>query len=62
MTLHREIRNDYYDQLFAQSPETANVFLLLCDMANADGVVEGISDAELCAIVKKNEDLREYQL
>lgn len=51
-----------YDRIFRQDPEAANLFLLLCELANEKGEV--VSNEEELAILMdaRFNDYREYQL
>jgi hypothetical protein len=51
-----------YNRLFHKDPEAANLFLLLCELANEKGEV--ISNEEELAILMEARfnDYREYQL
>lgn len=51
-----------YDRIFRQDPEAANLFLLLCKLANEKGEV--VSNEEELAILMdaRFNDYREYQL
>ncbi|OEU63545.1 MAG: hypothetical protein BBJ57_01845 [Desulfobacterales bacterium PC51MH44] len=58
---NRKFRKEY-DRIFRQDPEAANLFLLLCELANEKGEV--VSNEEELAILMdaRFNDYREYQL
>ena len=51
-----------YDRLFKQDPRAANIFLLLCELANEKGQVEA-DPAELVKLMAARfDDPRRYEL
>lgn len=51
-----------YDRLFRQNPEGANLFLLLCELADKKGEVK-TNEEELAELMEARfNDYREYQL
>ncbi|MBN2569990.1 MAG: hypothetical protein JXB42_11225 [Deltaproteobacteria bacterium] len=59
--MNRKFRRDY-DRLFRKDPATANLLLLLCELANERGEVQ-VTDEELCLLMNARfEDPRAYQL
>jgi hypothetical protein len=51
-----------YDHLFKKSPEAANLFLLLCELADEKGQVE-INEDEIAVLMQARfNDPREYAL
>jgi len=60
-TPNRHFRRDY-NRLFRRDPATANLLLLLCELANEHGEVQA-TDEELCLLMNTRfDDPRAYQL
>ena len=58
---NRRLKRDY-DRIFRKSPEAANLFLLLCELADERGQVQ-INEAEITALMRARfDDPREYAL
>jgi len=59
---NRKFRKDY-DSLFQQDPISANIFLLLCELADSNGQVKTSDEEELAELFSvRFEDPKEYAI
>ncbi|MFO7860099.1 MAG: hypothetical protein R6U41_02635 [Desulfosalsimonas sp.] len=59
--VNRRFRKDY-KKLFKKNPETANLFLLLCELADQKGRVITDETELVRLMAERFQDPREYQL
>lgn len=58
---NRKFRRDY-DRLFKREPGAANLFLLLCELADKRGRVQATEEELSILLAARFEDLEAYQL
>lgn len=58
---NRKFRRDY-NRLFKREPGAANLFLLLCELADATGTVEASEEELAVLLAARFEDPEAYQL
>jgi hypothetical protein len=60
-TPNRNFRRDY-DKIFKKNPESANLYLLLCEIADEKGQVRTSEEELALLMAARFEDPRAYQL